>query len=107
NGNILWQEDIVRCLEETGADAVMSAETNLCNPTGLFLPITTPWEDKFPRMDMVARKYLDILKERIMPPIIETAKTLKKKERGDTDECLTAIKSHLFKLFHCLLPKHT
>lgn len=107
NGNIRWQEDIEDCLRETGADAVMSAETNLCNPTGLFLPSSAPWEDKFPRMDLVARRYLEIIREKIMPPLISNAKTLKKKERGDTDECLTAIKSHLFKVLHCLLPVHT
>ena len=83
NGNILYHSDIDRCLEATGADAVMSAEGNLYNPT-LFAP-NPPGLAAYdsglhlPHADL-ALEYLHVVKE------------LK------TKTSLSAVKGHLFKL---------
>src|SRR5258708_30676560 len=55
NGNILYHEDIQRCLDATGADGVMSAEGNLYNP-GIF-----DQHNPNPSHTDLALEYLDIL----------------------------------------------
>ena len=71
NGNILRHGDIQECLESTGADAVMSAEGNLYDPTIFATPPAAGEEGReywrgrngkggF-RMDAVFRRYMDIL----------------------------------------------
>ncbi|KAL9942985.1 hypothetical protein ACHAQF_003908 [Verticillium nonalfalfae] len=72
NGNILEHGDLAKCLEATGADAVMSAEGNLSDP-GLFAAPPADGDDAGRaywrgrdgkggwRVDEVMRRYLDIL----------------------------------------------
>ncbi|KAJ3118899.1 tRNA-dihydrouridine(16/17) synthase [NAD(P)(+)]-like protein [Phlyctochytrium bullatum] len=80
NGNILYSEDIDRCLELTGADGVMTAEGNLYNPaifTGLHLPV---WK--------LAQEYLEICKE------------------YPNSANIGMIRGHLFKIFAPCLAEH-
>lgn len=81
NGNILYHEDIQRCIDYTGVDAVMSAEGTLYNPTIFSKELKFP-----PNAIDIAEEYLDICK---------TVKT------GGS-----AIKAHLFKILHSVLPQH-
>ncbi|KAJ2083102.1 tRNA dihydrouridine synthase [Coemansia sp. RSA 988] len=79
NGNILYYEDIQRCIDETGVDGVMSAETNLYNPalfSGKALPT---WQ--------LATEYMEICRQVTTRPQF--------------------IRGHLFKLFRNSLPIHT
>lgn len=76
NGNILFKDDLQRCVEATGADGVMTAEGNLYNPA--------IFEDRYPLVWDMVTEYLDICRHEAPAP-------------------LTAIRGHLFKLFRpCL-----
>ncbi|KAF2972190.1 hypothetical protein GQX73_g1467 [Xylaria multiplex] len=71
NGNILQHGDIERCLEATGADAVMSAEGNLSDPSVFAAPPAVGHEGREYwrgrdgrggyRVDAIFRRYVDIL----------------------------------------------
>ncbi|KAH7888536.1 dihydrouridine synthase-domain-containing protein [Phlebopus sp. FC_14] len=90
NGNILYHSDIAKCLQATGADAVMSAEGQLYSPT-LFAP-AVPGSSAFdtglhlPHADL-AIEYLKIVQ------------SLK------TKISLSAVKGHLFKIMRPALAR--
>ncbi|ORZ10657.1 dihydrouridine synthase-domain-containing protein, partial [Lobosporangium transversale] len=79
NGNILYHEDIERCLNETGCAGVMSAEGSLYNPA-IFMPgHIKSWS--------LAEEYLTICDE--------------------LDTKIAYIRGHLFKIFQPSLSIHT
>ncbi|KAJ2501366.1 tRNA dihydrouridine synthase [Coemansia sp. RSA 1972] len=79
NGNILYYEDIQRCIDATGVEGVMSAETNLYNPALFSGKVLPSWQ--------LAEEYLEI------------CRTVSTKA--------SYIRAHLFKLFRYSLPIHT
>ncbi|KAJ2373697.1 tRNA dihydrouridine synthase [Coemansia sp. RSA 2607] len=79
NGNILYYEDIQRCMDATNADGVMSAESNLYNPALFSGKILPTWQ--------MAEEYLEICK--------------------DIPTRFGYIRAHMFKLFRYSLPIHT
>lgn len=76
NGNILNHNDIQRCLDVTGADAVMSAEGNLSDPTIFSQPPPVGeegcayWRGRDGkggyRLDFIVRTYMDIIYKHVL-----------------------------------------
>ena len=88
NGNILYPDDIDRCIKEIGCDAVMSAEANLSNP-GVFWTKTDDKEKLFPRVDKFMREYFEVVKSC---------------KGTESKRCM---KTHMFKSLKTFLPYHT
>lgn len=101
NGNILYHSDIERCLAETGADAVMSAEGQLYNPAlfasasigiggGLDAKEVRAFDTglHLPHADL-ALEYLEIV------------------QGLKTPTSLSSVKGHLFKLIRPALARET
>ncbi|KAJ3401873.1 hypothetical protein HDV05_000228 [Chytridiales sp. JEL 0842] len=82
NGNILYDEDVDKCLEETGVEGVMTAEGNLYNPA-LFE------RGKFIATWKLAEEYLEIC------------------EKIEGSAGIAAMRGHLFKIFAPCLHEHT
>ncbi|GAV52639.1 hypothetical protein ZYGR_0AG06300 [Zygosaccharomyces rouxii] len=90
NGNLLYPNDISRCMDQINCDAVMSAEGNLYNP-GIFNADNCQDKEKvFPRVDVICREYFEIVKC-----------------HEYSSASRTAMKSHLFKILRPFLPNHT
>lgn len=89
NGNILYPNDLQRCLDKTKCDAVMSAEGNLYNP-GVFWTKTDDVDMQFPRVDKILRQYFEIVKSVDPHPASRHS-----------------MKSHFFKLMHEFLNVRT
>jgi len=81
NGNMVYNEDLERCMKETGVDGIMTAEGNLCNPAIFQSKLYASW--------YLAEQYLQIV------------------DRIPNSATSGQAKSHFFKLFHSCLPRYT
>jgi tRNA-dihydrouridine synthase 1 len=87
NGNIQFHGDLEKCMEFTGVDGIMSAEGHLYNPA-IFMGMDESLEKRHPRVDHLAKEYLEIVRE-LDDPLSNVA-----------------VKAHLFKIFRVAFEVH-
>jgi tRNA-dihydrouridine synthase 1 len=80
NGNILFSDDIKRCMKVTGVDGIMTAEGNLYNPAIFEPECLKIWQ--------IVDEYLDIV-------------------RDEAPSAISAVRGHLFKLYRPCLSTFT
>ena len=86
NGNIIRHEDLYLCLEETGADGIMSAEGNLFDPSIFAKPPAIGQEGREYwrgrnglggyRVDAIFRRYMDIMYKYVLEKPVPQRKPL-------------------------------
>ena len=118
NGNVLQHADLARCLAATGADAVLSAEGSLHDPT-IFAPPPAAgaegvdyWRARDGRggfrVDAVMRRYLDLVHRYAAAPGCPPQRLTRSERRRQPPPSVSvsAMQAHLFALLHALLAEH-